>query len=97
MVSPVTAPMNCRAGCAACCVAPSISSPVPGRDGAPAAPKPAGQACVQLDEQLRCRLFGRADRPAVCRSLRPQPEMCGATAAEALQILTRLERQTQPA
>lgn len=56
--------------------------------------KPAGIACVQLDAQLRCRLFGDPRRPAVCSSLRPEPGMCGADRTEALQLLQRLERQT---
>ena len=82
--------MNCRPGCGACCIAPSISSPLPGHpDG-----KPAGERCVQLDEHLRCRLFGRPERPAVCASLRPTPEMCGASREHALQWLGWLERAT---
>ncbi|MBK9361510.1 MAG: YkgJ family cysteine cluster protein [Rubrivivax sp.] len=90
-------PAACRPGCGACCIAPSISSPIPGRDGRPPAPKPAGQPCIQLDAELRCRLFGRPERPAVCASLQPGPAMCGDTPAAAMQWLTRLECQTQPA
>ena len=84
--------MNCRPGCGACCIAPSISSPIPGMPVG----KPAGVRCVQLDDQQRCRLFGRPERPAVCASLRPEAEMCGADQAQALGWLTRLEMQTQP-
>ena len=58
--------------------------------------KPAGVRCVQLTSDNRCRLFGQPDRPAVCVSLRPNEEMCGQTAAEALAWLTELERLTQP-
>jgi hypothetical protein len=58
--------------------------------------KPAGMPCVQLDEQLRCRLFGRPERPAVCSSLRPTAEMCGRSAAGAMAGLLRLERMTRP-
>ncbi|APP82158.1 MULTISPECIES: YkgJ family cysteine cluster protein [Xanthomonas] len=84
--------LSCRLGCAACCIAPSISSPIPGMpDG-----KPAGVACVQLDAQLGCRLFGSPQRPAVCGSLRPSLEMCGASREQALTMLTTLERATQP-
>jgi uncharacterized protein len=62
--------MECRIGCAACCIAPSISSPIPGMpDG-----KPAGIRCVQLDDGNRCRIFGRPERPAVCSQLRPSME-----------------------
>jgi Fe-S-cluster containining protein len=82
----------CRPRCAACCIAPSISSAIPGLpDG-----KPAGMACVQLDEQLRCRLFDRADRPAVCARLRPSREMCRDTRWQALRWLATIERQTRP-
>lgn len=58
--------------------------------------KPAGVACVQLDAQLRCRLFGSPQRPAVCGNLRPSLEMCGASREQALTMLTTLERSTQP-
>ena len=44
----------------------------------------------------RCALFGRAGRPTVCVSLRPMPEMCGASREEALEYLTRLEKATLP-
>ena len=82
--------MTCRPGCGACCIAPSISSPIPGMpDG-----KPAGVRCVQLDANERCKIFGRADRPAICQSLRPTPEMCGRNRAEALAYLSRLEQKT---
>lgn len=56
--------------------------------------KPAGVPCVQLDEALRCRLFGRPERPPVCVSLQPAAEMCGASRAQALHWLARLESQT---
>ncbi|HEX2059171.1 MAG TPA: YkgJ family cysteine cluster protein [Thermoanaerobaculia bacterium] len=84
--------MDCRAGCGACCTAPSISSPIPGMpDG-----KPAGVRCVQLTDDLRCAIFDSPERPAVCRSFRAMPEMCGTSAAEALAYLTELERTTAP-
>ena len=34
--------------------------------------KPAGVRCIQLDEQDRCKIFGRPERPAVCVALRPE-------------------------
>ncbi len=85
--------MDCRAGCAACCIAPSISSPLPGLPKG----KPAGMPCPHLDEAWRCRLFGRRERPAVCASLPPDREMCGDSREHALRFLTRLELQTAPA
>lgn len=84
--------VECRVGCAACCIAPSISSAIPGMtDG-----KPAGVRCVQLTMENRCRIFGRPERPAVCSSLQPDHEMCGENAAEAMQRLTGWEQLTQP-
>ncbi|HEX4870400.1 MAG TPA: YkgJ family cysteine cluster protein [Moraxellaceae bacterium] len=83
---------SCRAGCAACCIAPSITSPLPGMpDG-----KPAGVPCVQLDAQGLCRLFGRPERPAFCTSLQPGPDMCGDSREQALRLLGELERATRP-
>ena len=67
--------MECRVGCGACCIAPSISSPIPGMPGG----KPAGVRCAQLTDDNRCKLFGRPERPLVCVSLRPSAEMCGPT------------------
>ncbi|KAF1715546.1 zinc/iron-chelating domain-containing protein [Pseudoxanthomonas yeongjuensis] len=87
-----TRTFECRAHCAACCIAPSINSPIPGMPQG----KPAGVACVQLDEQLRCRLFGKPERPAFCVSLRPSLEMCGNDRGEASAYLTRLEIATSP-
>jgi Fe-S-cluster containining protein len=84
--------MKCRSHCAACCIAPSISSPIPGLPEG----KPAGVRCIQLDEADRCRLFGRPDRPAVCSGLQPGREMCGDTREHALFFLGRLERLTAP-
>ena len=85
--------MECRVGCGACCIAPSISSRIPGMPGG----KPAGVRCAQLTLDNRCALFGRPERPAVCASLRPSAEMCGETDKEALIWLARLERETSPA
>lgn len=85
--------MECRVGCAACCIAPSISSPIPGMP----AGKPAGVACVQLDGAGRCLLFGLPERPAVCVNLRPEPSMCGATREQALATLAAWEVATRPA
>lgn len=84
--------MECRSACAACCIAPSISTAIPGMPHG----KPAGVRCVQLDERGACLLFGRPERPAVCGSLRPTAEMCRGSAAEALRWLAQLEQATLP-
>ncbi|NIE67651.1 YkgJ family cysteine cluster protein [Burkholderia sp. Ax-1719] len=82
----------CRPGCGACCIAPSISSPIPGMpDG-----KPAGVRCAQLGEDLQCKIFGSPLRPACCSGLQPQAEMCGTSREEALFWLDQLEAATQP-
>ncbi|MBL9219163.1 MAG: YkgJ family cysteine cluster protein [Opitutaceae bacterium] len=84
--------MECRPNCGACCIAPSISSPIPGMPHG----KPAGIPCVQLLPDMRCAIFGRPERPAVCASLRPTNEMCRTTREGALEYLTALELQTRP-
>ena len=86
------ATLQCRSGCGACCIAPSISSPIPGMPQG----KPAGVRCVQLMEDMRCAIFGRPERPAVCGGLMPSAEMCGSGNAQALHWLQRLERATAP-
>lgn len=82
----------CRAGCGACCIALSISSPIPGMPGG----KPAGVRCVQLDEDYRCRIFGSPERPEVCGRLRPEPAMCGDSREHAVRWIAELEAATRP-
>lgn len=84
--------LDCRAGCGACCIALSISSPIPGMPNG----KPAGVRCVQLTADNLCLVFGTPDRPEVCNRLRPSAEMCGSTTEEALAYLDALELATAP-
>ena len=84
--------LPCRPACGACCVALSISSPLPGLPQG----KPAGMACPHLDPELRCALWGLPERPRVCADLRPEPEMCGSDREHALAFLARLEAATRP-
>ncbi len=84
--------MKCRPDCGACCIAPSISSAIPGI----AQGKPAGLRCVQLDDAKRCRIFGQPERPAVCRQLMPAPDLCASSTPAALAWLTQLEQLTRP-
>ncbi|HEX6703984.1 MAG TPA: YkgJ family cysteine cluster protein [Albitalea sp.] len=84
--------VNCRPGCGACCIAPSISSPIPGMPQG----KPAGVRCVQLSADNRCLIFGKPERPAVCSSLMPTPDMCGDSREQALRWLGMVEAQTAP-
>lgn len=83
--------VNCRPQCGACCIAPSISSPIPGMP----AGKPAGVRCVQLLADFRCALFGRPERPEVCKNLRPTEEMCGHGQSAAMVYLAELEELTR--
>ncbi|MEF3274577.1 MAG: YkgJ family cysteine cluster protein [Chloroflexus sp.] len=84
--------MECRVGCGACCIAPSISSPIPGMPHG----KPAGVRCIQLTADNRCALYGRPERPSICVRLRPHPDICGNSAAEAMRLIYLLELATRP-
>ncbi|HQO17428.1 MAG TPA: YkgJ family cysteine cluster protein [Methylotenera sp.] len=84
--------MECRADCGACCIAPSINSPIPGMPEG----KPAGVRCIQLNEQNRCMIFGKPERPTFCTSLQPNLEMCGNTREQAMIWLSALEVLTNP-
>lgn len=84
--------MDCRPDCGACCTAPSISSPIPGMPNG----KPANAPCIQLDERLRCKLFGSPLRPKVCAGLQPSADMCGTSSQQAMTYLINLEALTTP-
>lgn len=89
---PLRQEMKCRQDCGACCIAPSISSLIPGM----AQGKPANTPCVHLDEHFSCGLFYHESRPKVCIGLQPCVEMCGGDRQYALTYLADLERATQP-
>lgn len=82
--------MNCRDDCGACCIAPSINQPFFGMPNG----KPAGVRCVHLDDQMRCRIFERSERPAVCAAFKAEAWVCGESREQALLILQDLEDQT---
>ncbi len=84
--------MDCRSDCGACCIAPSISSPIPGMPLG----KPANTRCVHLDDNMRCGIFYSPLRPAVCASLQAMREMCHHTREETLVYLIALEAVTAP-
>ncbi len=84
--------MDCRVGCGACCIAPSISSALPGMPNG----KSAGVRCVHLTRDNRCELFGKPERPAVCTRLQPSEDMYGHSAREAFARLISLKRATTP-
>ena len=85
-----TPEMECRLGCGACCIAPSISTSIPGMPKG----KAAGERCVQLDEDNLCKLFGLPERPQVCLDFKPCQDVCGNSNSEALRLITELEQLT---
>jgi len=84
--------MECRLGCGACCIAPSINGGIPGMPEG----KPAGERCIHLDDQNLCRLFGMPERPDFCAAFKPLVDVCGTDREQAMQTLTWLEGETQP-
>lgn len=79
--------MQCRTGCGACCIAPSISSSIPGMPEG----KPAGVRCVQLDDENLCKLFGLPERPAVCGGFQAEKDVCGDSFDEAVRLIGFME------
>lgn len=80
--------MECRPNCGACCIAISISSPIPGMpDG-----KPASLPCIHLADDYKCKLFGKPERPRVCIEFNAEELICGNNREEALRIITDLEK-----
>ncbi len=80
--------MECRLGCGACCIAPSINSPIPGMPQG----KPAGVVCVNLDrETWQCRIWGTDAYPELCRNFKPCESVCGETREHALELISTLE------
>ncbi|MDG5799317.1 YkgJ family cysteine cluster protein [Marinilabiliaceae bacterium ANBcel2] len=79
--------MECREECGACCIAISISSPIPGMPNG----KPAGVKCIHLQADYKCGIFNSPDRPAVCKGFKPEELFCGNSREEALKIISKLE------
>ena len=84
--------MQCRKECGACCIAPSINSPLPNMPNG----KPAGVRCFNLSEDYLCKIFGHPDRPQLCDGFKPGTDVCGTTREEALQLISILEAETAP-
>ena len=82
--------MRCRAGCGACCIAPSITQPFYGMPQG----KKAGESCVHLDEDKRCAIFHDVRRPDCCAQFQAEEDFCGGNADEAISLLTSLEQAT---
>jgi len=84
--------MACRIGCGACCIAPSLSSPIPGMPGG----KPAGVRCIHLTPDNQCGIYTDPRRPSVCATFPAMAEHCGTETDEALRLLGDLEELTEP-
>ena len=79
--------MKCRKNCGACCIVPSISSPIPGMPEG----KPAGVRCIHLTGDLKCGIFNSPDRPEVCDVFKAEELVCGSSQQEAMKNLAFLE------
>ena len=75
--------------CGACCIAFSISSPIPGMAGG----KAAGVRCINLDQNNRCSIYFK--RPLVCATYSPSSWLCGDSFEAAMQNIAELEIGTE--
>ncbi|WP_205340714.1 YkgJ family cysteine cluster protein [Denitrificimonas caeni] len=82
--------MECRVGCGACCIAPSIHTPMPNMPQG----KKAGERCFNLNAENLCDLFGRPERPAFCGVFQAEVSVCGSNQADAIRLLGWLENAT---
>jgi len=82
--------MQCREKCGACCIAPSISSSIPGMPNG----KPAGVSCIHLSEEYQCLIYDHPNRPKVCEDFKEDPEVCRTSKKEAMILLGDLEKGT---
>lgn len=81
--------MECRSGCGACCIALSLSSPIPGMpDG-----KAPGVKCIHLLDDYRCAIYDSPYKPKVCDEFKAEPEFCGSNRDEAMRILSSLSEK----
>lgn len=84
--------MECRSGCGACCIAPSIHSPYFGMPNG----KKANEMCVHLQPHtFQCAIWGTQHYPETCLKFAPSEMFCGNNREEAIRILTDLEIATQ--
>ena len=82
--------MQCRIGCGACCIAPSISSALPFHPFG----KPAAVRCLHLGNENKCSIFLQPSRPLVCSDFHATEDACGSTKEEAMAILSEWEMLT---
>lgn len=84
--------MQCRENCGACCIAPSINSPLPDMPNG----KPAGMKCLHLADDYLCQIFTHPARPSLCDEFKAGIDVCGTNREEALQLISILEIETSP-
>lgn len=77
-------------GCGACCIAPSIHTPMPNMPQG----KRAGERCLNLTVDNLCQLFGLPERPDFCAVFQADISVCGANQAEAIRLIGWLEEAT---
>jgi len=82
--------VECREGCGACCIAPSITSFIPGMPNG----KPANMPCIQLTSDFQCKIFDDPARPKVCAELTPTSDICGSDREHAMFLIHTLESLT---
>lgn len=82
--------MECRAGCGACCIAPSIYTPMPNMPHG----KKAGERCLNLTDDNFCSLFGLPERPSFCSAFVAEEVVCGNNQIEAIRLIGWLEGVT---
>lgn len=83
--------MKCRPACGACCIAPSINTPMPNMPQGKAANEP----CANLDlNTLYCRIWENSEYPKHCYDFVPCEDVCGESREEALQLIQTLETLT---
>ena len=80
--------MECRKNCGACCIALSISSPIPGMPYG----KEAGVRCINLKDDYRCAIYNDPEYPKVCSGFKAEPAFCGSDSEEAMKILELLSK-----
>lgn len=84
--------MECRIGCAACCIAASLNRPFYGMPEG----KKSGERCVHLDTQNRCTIFTDPRRPKACADFKAEKAICGDSYEQAYSNLIALEDATLP-
>ncbi|NVK11774.1 MAG: YkgJ family cysteine cluster protein [Gammaproteobacteria bacterium] len=82
--------MECRIGCGACCIAPTINAPLPGMPNG----KPAMIRCIHLSDENQCRIFESPDRPDFCARFKAEPSICGDTMDDAIERIKWLDEET---